>query len=76
MDWPPAAPIAKRRVIDPVLVDPATAASLGEAPSVVFLVLPCAFTFSAVLPFVAVGILVVRPGVWRRGSPLSPVPCP
>lgn len=76
MDWPPAAPIAKRRVIDPVLVDPATPASLGEAPSVVFPVSPYAFTFSAVLLFVAVGILVIRPDVWRRESPLSPVPCP
>lgn len=49
--------------IDPELLNPTTGAHYGDSPAMVFLVLPYAFLFAAVLPFMAVRFLAFKPGV-------------
>lgn len=55
--------IAQAGVIDPNLVNPTTSDPYGNAKGAVFLVLPYAFMFSAVLPYMAVRFLAFRPDV-------------
>tara|TARA_R110002072_G_scaffold97728_5_gene214908 strand:- start:2223 stop:3647 length:1425 start_codon:yes stop_codon:yes gene_type:complete len=62
-DLSPAALIAQLSAIDPALVNPTTSTPYGQAKGAVFLVLPYAFMFSAVLPYMAVRFLAFRPGV-------------
>lgn len=49
--------------IDPELLNPTTGAHYGDSPAMAFLVLPYAFLFAAVLPFMAVRFLAIRPDV-------------
>ncbi|WP_193092912.1 MULTISPECIES: sodium:solute symporter family protein [Halomonas] len=49
--------------MDPELLNPSTGAHYGDSPAMVFLVLPYAFLFAAVLPFMAVRFLAFRPDV-------------
>lgn len=49
--------------IDPELLNPTTGAHYGDSPAMVFMVLPYAFLFAAVLPFMAVRFLAFSPGV-------------
>ncbi|MGC3872247.1 sodium:solute symporter family protein [Halomonas sp. GXIMD04776] len=49
--------------IDPELLNPTTGAHYGDSPAAVFLVLPYAFLFAAVLPFMAVRFLAFKPDV-------------
>lgn len=49
--------------IDPELLNPTTGAHYGDSPGMVFMVLPYAFLFAAVLPFMAVRFLAFRPEV-------------
>lgn len=62
-DLSPAALISELGAIDPSLVNPATSVPYGNAKGAVFLVLPYAFMFSAVLPYMAVRFLAFRPDV-------------
>lgn len=62
-DLGPVELIAALREVDPQLVNPATSAPYGEAKSAVYLVLPYAFMFSAVLPYMAVRFLAFRTDV-------------
>ncbi|PRY95737.1 sodium/pantothenate symporter [Hasllibacter halocynthiae] len=61
-DIPPAELVERLREISPALVDPDTSRPYGEMKGAVFLVLPYAFLFSAVLPFMAVRFLAFKPG--------------
>ncbi|WMC11593.1 sodium:solute symporter family protein [Oceanimonas pelagia] len=49
--------------IDPELLNPSTSAPYGESKGSVFLVLPYAFLFTAVLPYMAVRFLAFKPTV-------------
>ena len=49
--------------IDPELLNPTTGAHYGDSPAMAFLVLPYAFLFAAVLPFMAVRFLAFKPDV-------------
>ena len=49
--------------MDPELLNPTTGAHYGDSPAMVFLVLPYAFLFAAVLPFMAVRFLAFKPDV-------------
>lgn len=49
--------------IDPELLNPTTGAPYGDSPGSVFLVLPYAFLFAAVLPYMAIRFLAMKPGV-------------
>lgn len=49
--------------LNPSLLNPDTAAPYGESKGSVFLVLPYAFLFAAVLPYMAVRFLAFRPNV-------------
>lgn len=49
--------------IDPNLLNPATAVPYGESKGSVFLVLPYAFLFAAVLPYMAIRFLAFKPKV-------------
>lgn len=62
-DLPPLALVQALNQIDPGLVNPATAQPYGQGAGSVFLVLPYAFMFSAVLPYMAVRFLAFRPDV-------------
>lgn len=62
-DLSPWALIAALREIDPALVDPSSAQPYGTQPGAVFLILPYAFMFSAVLPYMAVRFLAFRPDI-------------
>lgn len=55
--------VAALNDIQPDLVNPATAQPYGKTPAAVFMVLPYAFMFSAVLPYMAVRFLAFRPDV-------------
>nr|WP_298522357.1 sodium:solute symporter family protein [uncultured Halomonas sp.] len=48
---------------DPEFLNPTTGAHYGDSPASVFLVLPYAFLFAAVLPFMAVRFLAFKPDV-------------
>ncbi|CTQ32840.1 sodium:solute symporter family protein [Jannaschia rubra] len=76
-DLSPFALVEQLRAIDPALVDPATARPYGEAKGSVFLVLPYAFLFAAVLPFMAVRFLAFRPDVkfHHAGMFVAPFAC-
>lgn len=62
-DLSPAALVSQLSVIDPALVNPQTSDPYGGAKGSVFLILPYAFMFAAVLPFMAVRFLAFRPDV-------------
>lgn len=62
-DLSPLALIAALNEIDPGLVNPTSAQPYGDNAGSVFLVLPYAFMFSAVLPYMAVRFLAFRPDV-------------
>ncbi|WP_298188130.1 sodium:solute symporter [uncultured Pseudomonas sp.] len=49
--------------IDPNLLNPSTAAPYGDSKASVFLVLPYAFLFAAVLPYMAIRFLAFKPKV-------------
>ena len=49
--------------IDPELLNPTTGAHYGDSVGTVFLVLPYAFLFSAVLPYMAIRFLAMKPGI-------------
>lgn len=49
--------------IDPELLNPTTGAHYGESIGTVFLVLPYAFLFAAVLPYMAIRFLAMKPDV-------------
>ena len=49
--------------IDPELLNPTTGAHYGDSTATVFLVLPYAFLFAAVLPFMAIRFLAFKPDV-------------
>lgn len=55
--------VARLNEINPSLLNPETAAPYGESKGSVFFVLPYAFLFAAVLPYMAVRFLAFRPGV-------------
>lgn len=55
--------IERLNAVDPELLNPSTAAPYGESKSSVFLVLPYAFLFTAVLPYMAVRFLAFKPTV-------------
>lgn len=55
--------IERLNAVDPELLNPTTAAPYGESKSSVFLVLPYAFLFTAVLPYMAVRFLAFKPSV-------------
>ncbi|MBY4678370.1 sodium:solute symporter family protein [Marinobacterium arenosum] len=63
--------------IDPQLANPISAQPYGESPGAVFLVLPYAFLFSAVLPYMAVRFLAIKPEVkmHRVAIWLAPLAC-
>ncbi|MFC3283081.1 sodium:solute symporter family protein [Litchfieldella rifensis] len=54
---------ASLNAIDPELLNPTTGAHYGDHPGTVFLVLPYAFLFAAVLPFMAIRFLAFKPDV-------------
>ncbi|SDL49656.1 sodium/pantothenate symporter [Modicisalibacter muralis] len=54
---------AALNAIDPELLNPTTGAPYGEHPGSVFLVLPYAFLFAAVLPYMAIRFLAMKPEV-------------
>ncbi|ERI53929.1 hypothetical protein N878_13500 [Pseudomonas sp. EGD-AK9] len=54
---------ARLDAIDPNLLNPATATPYGASKGSVFLVLPYAFLFTAVLPYMAIRFLAFRPKV-------------
>lgn len=62
-DLSPMALIAALNEVDPHLVNPPTAQPYGMHAGSVFMVLPYAFMFSAVLPYMAVRFLAFRPDV-------------
>ena len=62
-DLSPAQLIQKLREIDPALVDPVTSDPYGAGKGSVLLILPYAFMFSAVLPYMAIRFLSFRPDV-------------
>jgi Na+/proline symporter len=62
-DMSPAQLIESLRAIDPTLVNPQTSDPYGAGKGSVFLILPYAFMFSAVLPYMAVRFLAFRPDV-------------
>nr|WP_082708953.1 sodium:solute symporter family protein [Marinobacterium profundum] len=62
-DLSPAELVARLDAIDPALLNPSSAQPYGENKSSVFLVLPYAFLFTAVLPYMAVRFLALKPGV-------------
>lgn len=62
-DIPLGQMIADLKAIDPALVNPATSDPYGPGRGSVFLVLPYALMFSAVLPYMAVRFLAFRPDV-------------
>lgn len=62
-DLGPIALVEELNRIDTNLANPPTAQPYGNSPAAVFLVLPYAFMFSAVLPFMAVRFLAFRPDV-------------
>lgn len=62
-DLPPLELVRAINAIDPNLVNPPTAEPYGKGPGAVFLILPYAFMFSAVLPYMAVRFLAFRPDV-------------
>lgn len=55
--------VAALSEIDPTLVNPDSAQPYGTTSTAVFMVLPYAFMFSAVLPYMAVRFLAFRPDV-------------
>ena len=55
--------VDRLNAVDPELLNPTTAAPYGESKSSVFLVLPYAFLFTAVLPYMAVRFLAFKPTV-------------
>lgn len=57
-DW-----VTRLNDINPSLLNPETAAPYGDSKSSVFFVLPYAFLFAAVLPYMAVRFLAFRPDV-------------
>ena len=57
-DW-----VTKLNDINPSLLNPETAAPYGNSKASVFFVLPYAFLFAAVLPYMAVRFLAFRPDV-------------
>ncbi|TDB04724.1 sodium:solute symporter family protein [Halomonas marinisediminis] len=54
---------ASLNAIDPELLNPTTGAHYGDSTATVFLVLPYAFLFAAVLPFMAIRFLAFKPDV-------------
>lgn len=62
-DLSPLALVSELRAVDAALVDPATAEPYGKHPGAVFMVLPYAFMFTAVLPYMSVRFLAFRPDV-------------
>lgn len=62
-DLSPVALVAALNAIDPGIVNPTTAQPYGNGIGSVFMVLPYAFMFSAVLPYMAVRFLAFRPDV-------------
>lgn len=54
---------ASLNAIDPELLNPTTGAHYGDSPAAVFLVLPYAFLFAAVLPFMAIRFMAFKPDV-------------
>lgn len=62
-DLPPWALIDALNQIEPQLVNPTTSQPYGNSVGSVFLVLPYAFMFSAVLPYMAVRFLAFKPEV-------------
>lgn len=62
-DLSPSELIGRLNDIDPMLLNPVSAQPYGENRSSVFLVLPYAFLFTAVLPYMAVRFLAFKPGV-------------
>ncbi len=55
--------VAELNAIDPALLNPETSAPYGKFKGSVFLVLPYAFMFAAVLPYMAVRFLAFKPGI-------------
>lgn len=76
-DLSPVQLVAELRAIDPALIEPATSRPYGESKGAVFLVLPYAFMFAAVLPFMAVRMLAFRPNIkWHHvGLFVAPFGC-
>lgn len=62
-DIPLSQLIEQLDAIDPALVSPESSDPYGPGKASVFLILPYAFMFSAVLPYMAVRFLAFRPGV-------------
>ncbi|GAA3526868.1 sodium:solute symporter family protein [Zobellella aerophila] len=62
-DISPLELIDRLNAIDPELLNPTTSAPYGESKGSVFLVLPYAFLFTAVLPYMAVRFLAFKPTV-------------
>ncbi|MCK0151581.1 sodium:solute symporter family protein [Marivita sp. S6314] len=62
-DIPLTQMISQLNAIDPNLVNPVTSDPYGQAKGAVYLVLPYAFMFSAVLPYMAVRFLAFRADV-------------
>lgn len=62
-DIPLTQMIADLRAIDPSLLDPQNSEPYGPGKASVFLVMPYAMMFSAVLPYMAVRFLAFRPDV-------------
>lgn len=62
-DIPLTQMISQLNAVDPNLVNPVTSDPYGTAKGAVFLVLPYAFMFSAVLPYMAVRFLAFRSDV-------------
>ncbi|MEC8918232.1 MAG: sodium:solute symporter family protein [Pseudomonadota bacterium] len=54
---------ASLNAIDPELLNPTTGGPYGDSIGTVFLVLPYAFLFAAVLPFMAIRFLAFKPNV-------------
>lgn len=54
---------ASLNAIDPELLNPTTGAHYGDSIGTVFLVLPYAFLFAAVLPYMAIRFLAMKPDV-------------
>ena len=62
-DLSPLQLVSALNEVDPGLANPETAQPYGNSAGAVFLVLPYAFMFSAVLPYMAVRFLAFRPEV-------------
>ncbi len=62
-DLSPLQLVAELKAIEPSLVNPMTSNPYGSHKGSVFLILPYAFMFAAVLPFMAVRLLAFRPDI-------------